>query len=136
MHALLQRVAPLMVADPTQPELAPFLESLSASAVLARIAAPNYRHFIAESGAGLLGYVALRDGQHLHHLFVQPEFHRRGIGRLLWQHILPLTGQAPITVNSSLFAVPTYRSFGFEPHGEPQLKSHPPYVPMVHPGGI
>lgn len=117
------------------PGAAAFLESLKAPAVAARLTAPNYVHFIAESGVDLRGYISLRDGRHLYHLFVKPGFQGQGIGRLLWQQVLAITGQQAITVNSSLPAVPVYRSFGFASAGEPQLDRVPPFVPLVYAGG-
>lgn len=133
--SLLRKVAPLLAPDPTAPGAAAFLESLESPAVAARLAAPNFLHFLAESGPDLLGYIALRDGQHLYHLFVQPEHHGQGIARLLWHHMLNATDRRPITVNSSLPAVPVYGSFGFVPAGEPQLHCCPPYVPLVYAAG-
>ncbi|WP_460709495.1 GNAT family N-acetyltransferase [Lysobacter terrae] len=133
--ALLRTVVPLILPDPTAPEAASFLASFEAPAVAERLAAPNYIHLIAESGRDLRGYIALRDGQHLYHLFVRPEFHGQGISRLLWQHLLQVAAPRALTVNSSLLAVPVYRSFGFVPNGEPQLHCCPPYVPMLYAGG-
>ena len=111
--ALLQGMVPLLVPDLAMPGAAAFLESLEAPAVAARLTAPNYIHFIAESGGDLRAYISLRDGRHLYHLFVKPGFQGQGIGRLLWQRVLAVAGQQLITVNSSLPAVPVYRSFGF-----------------------
>lgn len=63
---------------------------------------------------------------------VYPMFHRQGIGRLLWQHLLQATGSRTITVRSGLAAVLVYRSFGFTPIGEPQLNCCPAYLPMEY----
>src|SRR5262245_24857045 len=106
--ALLHAVAPLIVPDPTVAEAATFLQSFEELAVANRLAAPNYLHWMAEQGPDLLGYIALRDGQHLYHLFVHPRFHGQGIGRLLWRHLLHVAGPRAFTVNSSLLAVPVY----------------------------
>ena len=133
--ALLQAVTPLIVPDPTDPNATQFLESLREPAVSDRLTAKNYFHLVAERGADFGGYIATRDGSHLYHLFVRPELHGRGIGRLLWQHLLSSSGPGPYTVNSTISAVPVYRSFGFVPSGEPQLHSCPPYVPMAYVGG-
>lgn len=129
---LLRVITPLVIPDPTVPEAAKFLESFEGPSVTARLNAANYCYFVAEEGTELRGYIALRDGQHLYHLFVHPMFHRQGIGRLLWQHLLQATGSRTITVRSSLAAVPVYRSFGFTPSGEPQLRRCPAYLPMEY----
>ena len=58
---------------------------------------------------------------HLFHLFVAAAHQRIGIARALWEQARQLSLRAgPIaefTVNSSLNAVPVYRSFGFVPAG-------------------
>lgn len=131
---LLRIAVPLFLPDPVPPSAAKFLESIEAPSVTARLSAANYIYFVAECGAELRGYIALRDGQHLYHLFVHPMFHRQGIGRLLWQHMRQITGSRIVTVNSALPAVPAYRSFGFVPNGEPQLRCCPSYLPMVYVG--
>ena len=117
------------------PGAAAFLESLEAAAVATRLTDPDYLHFIAESGGNLCGYISLRDGRHLYHLFVKPGFHGQGVARQLWQQVLAVAGQQAITVSSSLSAVPVYRSFGFTCAGEPQLDRVPPFVPLVYVGG-
>lgn len=133
--ALLRAVTPLLVPDPSDPEAALFLESLREPAVAERLMAPNYFHLVAERGPDFCGYIATRDRSHLYHLFVLPELHGQGIGRLLWRHLLRLRGPGPYTVNSSVSAVSVYRNFGFVPSGEPQLHRCPPYVPMTYAGG-
>ena len=133
--ALLRAVTPLIVPGPVDPNAIPFLQSLQEPAVSERLMARNYLHWVAERGAEFGGYIATRDGSHLYHLFVRPELHGQGIGRLLWQHLLRINGPGPYTVNSTISAVPVYRSFGFVRSGEPQLHSCPPYVPMAYVGG-
>lgn len=65
--------------------------------------------------AGVIGFMLAR--AHLYHLFVAESHHRRGVGRRLWEHAIQKcrgdihTGA--VTVNSSRYAVPFYRSLGF-----------------------
>jgi ribosomal protein S18 acetylase RimI-like enzyme len=133
--ALLQAVTPLVVPDQANPDVAQFLESFKQAAVADRLASPSYSHWVAERGANFCGYIATRDRSHLYHLFVQPDLHGQGVGRLLWQHLLRVGGPGPYTVNSTVSAVGVYRSFGFVPSGEPQFHRCPPYVPMAYAGG-
>lgn len=128
-------MAPTLVPDQAAPEAASFLDSLEAPAIVSRLRAPNFIHLIAEQENHLQGYISLRDGQHLYHLFVHIESQGQGIARLLWRHLLQVAGPGPITVNSSLPAVPVYRSFGFVASGEPQLQCCPPFEPMVYARG-
>jgi|SRR5690606_15214568 len=132
---LLQAVTPLVVPDRSDPEAMKFLESFSQAAVADRLAAPCYSHWVAECGPDFCGYIATRDRSHLYHLFVRPDLHGQGIGRLLWQHLLRVGGPGPYTVNSTVSAVGVYRSFGFVPSGELQSHRCPPYVPMAYTGG-
>lgn len=53
------------LADPASPGLKPFLDTLTPAATAARIVAPDYDYYVAESGAGICGVAALRDGSHL-----------------------------------------------------------------------
>ncbi|GAA0722541.1 GNAT family N-acetyltransferase [Dokdonella soli] len=104
---------------PDQPE--PAAETLRAwmapDAVAARIAA-GHRHHLAEIGSALAGVVATRDNAHMHLLFVDTPFQRRGLARTLWQSALAACVEAArperITVNASAFAVPMYLRLGFE----------------------
>ena len=64
----------------------------------------------------LVGVAAIRDNQHCYHLFVAPEYHKKGIAGLLWQYLKAeavATGTVSFTVNSSIYAVPVYEKFGF-----------------------
>lgn len=133
--ALLHSVTHLMVPEPTAPDAIRFLDSSREPAVIERLAAPNFRHLVAERDGKFCGYIAMRDGSHLYHLFVRPELHGQGIARFLWQQILSGDGPGRYTVNSSVPAVGVYRNFGFVTSGEPQLHCHPPYVPMMYTAG-
>ena len=135
IRTLLRAVTPLLVPDQPDPDAIPFLESLKGPAVSDRLASPSYFHLVAERCADFSGYIATRDGSNLYHLFVRPELHGQGIGRLLWQHLLRIGGPGPYTVNSTVHAVAVYRSFGFVPSSEPELHRCPPYAPMVYSGG-
>ena len=103
---------------PDQPDGAAekLLAWMAADALVGRIAA-GHRHHVAEIGAVLAGVVATRDNAHLHLLFVDTPFQRRGIARALWQTALAACVDAArpesITVNASAFAVPAYRRLGF-----------------------
>ena len=62
------------------------------------------------------GMIALRENSHISLLFVRGEFHRQGIGRMLYaeakKHALA-SGTKIITVNASEFGLPFYRAMGF-----------------------
>ena len=70
----------------------------------------------------------------LFHLFVDPAYQRKGLGRKLWELLRDRAIQAAHSgafgVSSSLVAVPVYERFGFEVTGERIDKNGGAYVPM------
>lgn len=135
MHALLQRALVQVLPDPTLPGSEALLESMAFAAVAARLSAPDYLHLVACHDGRLQGYIALRDGSHLYHLFVDPLFQQHGVARLLWQALLNASGATRVTVNSSLLAVPVYQRFGFVVDGAPQVDRVPACQPMLYQAG-
>ena len=87
--------------------------------------------FGAWEGQELLGVLAA-EGSHIALFFVDPAFHRQGIGRLLFQAYLAEGGWGRVTVHSSPYAVEVYRQLGFFPTAEEQLSPDGiRYTPMV-----
>ena len=56
-----------------------FLKTVSAPALASYIADPRFAYFKAVENGTLAGVVAVRDGSHLYHLFVDASFQRRGL---------------------------------------------------------
>lgn len=110
------------------------LASMTPEATAERLAG-GYRYHVAESGAGrLLGVVAIREPQHLYHLFVDDAAQRGGLARALWNlarnDLFATNGALPITVNASRLAVPVYRRLGFAAEGAEQINGGIPSTPM------
>ena len=81
----------------------------------------------------LIGIIAMREeGRHVALFFVDGSFHKRGIGRSLWNTVLESNISDTITVNSSLFAVPVYEKLGFVQNGAAQEEAGIRYVPMEY----
>jgi GNAT superfamily N-acetyltransferase len=94
-----------------------FLRHTSKSALLRR-RRRNQLLVVAEQGHTIAGVIAVRKGNHVSLLFVAPEFHRRGIGTLLFGKALELMKDTipdlcSVTVNSSAYALPFYKGLGF-----------------------
>jgi GNAT superfamily N-acetyltransferase len=75
---------------------------------------------VAASRGVVLGVIAVRSGNHVSLLFVEPAVHRQGVGRRLFSEALArMRTRQPdldcVTVNASDFAIPFYRALGFEP---------------------
>jgi ribosomal protein S18 acetylase RimI-like enzyme len=132
VSALAVALAPYFFSNPPLPGAEGFLATLSTEAMAERISAPTYRYFLAENGAGLSGFIALRDVSHIYHLFVKPDAQRQGTARSLWEHARDSAGHCRFTVNSSLGAVAVYERFGFVATDGPQTRNGLVFVPMVY----
>ena len=109
--------------DPSGAGAEKYLASVSLQAEREYLASERYRYLLAYSDSQLAGFIAIRDGSHVFHLFVERSHQRQGIARRLWERALcelcaPSDGG--LTVNSSLSAIPVYQAFGFIPTGSIQ----------------
>ena len=132
ISTLIAKVAHHFMLDPSGRGAERFLEGIKPQAILGYIAGPNYHYLVAVSDTEVVGAVALRDGRHLFHLFVAPDWQRQGIARALWS--AATKGLAPdleaFTVNSSPNAVAVYEKFGFTPTGPRTEMNGIAFVPM------
>jgi GNAT superfamily N-acetyltransferase len=111
-----------------------FLDSVTPLAVEKNILDARFNYLVAYSGPTLAGVIAVRDLQHVHHLFVAPEFHRRGIAARLWERAkadaVNAGNKHGFYVRSSEYAVPFYERFGFRTAGPRAEKDGIVFVPM------
>jgi GNAT superfamily N-acetyltransferase len=115
---LLRRAAEACFLHESTPEdAAGFLAQHDAAGLRRNLDAGFVYHAAIVDGV-LAGFIGVRGGTHVFHLFVDAAYQRRGIARALWEAgraaaLVP--GHAGVfTVNSSNFAVPFYESLGFE----------------------
>ena len=124
--------------DPSGTGAERFLASVSVQAEREYLASPRYRYLLAFSDSEFAGFIAIRDSSHLFHLFVGRAHQRQG--SLLWQQALrevcAPNSEGVFTVNSSLSAVPVYRSFGFAPAGSMQSVEGISFLPMRRPASL
>jgi GNAT superfamily N-acetyltransferase len=111
-----------------------YLASVSQEAERQYLQSSRYAYLVAELKGQVIGFIAMRDRTHLFHLFVAAVHQRSGIASALWeqarQQSLRAGPIAAFTVNSSLNAVPVYRSFGFVPAGEVVQAHGIAFLPM------
>ena len=123
--------------DPSGTGAEHYLASVSVQAEREYLASERYRYLLAFSGSQLAGFIAIRDGSHLFHLFVERAHQRQGVARLLWERALrelcARSSEGAFTVNSSLSAVPVYQAFGFAPAGSLQSLDGISFLPMRRP---
>jgi GNAT superfamily N-acetyltransferase len=123
--------------DPSGTGAEEYIASVSVQAEREYLASERYRYFLAYADSQLAGFIAIRDGSHLFHLFVERAYQRQGIARRLWQRALEELcvpgSDSGFTVNSSLSAVPVYQAFGFVPAGSIQSIHGISFLPMCRP---
>ena len=123
--------------DPSGAGAEEYLASVSVQAEREYLASERYRYLLAYSDSHLAGFIAIRDGSHLFHLFVARSHQRQGIARCLWERALEKLcapgSDGGFTVNSSLSAVPVYQVFGFVPAGLIQSMHGISFLPMQRP---
>lgn len=106
------------------------------AAALRRLVGEGYAYHVAEADGQVAGFIAVRERRHVYHLFVAAQFHRRGIGRALWDHARAIAmasgAEGVFTVNASNYAVPMYESLGFVRAAPMQCKNGLEFNPMVY----
>jgi GNAT superfamily N-acetyltransferase len=135
--ALIDSFQSELTDDPSGTGAEKYLASVSVQAEREYLTSERYGYLLAYSDSQLTGFIAIRDGSHLFHLFVERSHQRQGIGRLLWERALEELcapgSDGDFTVNSSLRAVPVYQAFGFVPAGPPQSLHGISFLPMRRP---
>ena len=81
-------------------------------------------------GEKLVGVLCMRAPQHIGGFFVDAVYHRRGIGRRLFEAMRRDYETQVFTVHSSPYAVEVYRRLGFVPTDTEQLTDGLRYTPM------
>ena len=81
-------------------------------------------------GKKLVGVLCMRAPQHIAGFFVDAAYHRRGIGRTLFETMRQDYDRQVFTVHSSPYAVGFYRRLGFVPTQGEQITNGLRYTPM------
>ena len=94
-----------------------------------RIFSDEYEHFVYVIENKIVGFITIKNKNHLFHLFVDKKYHKKGIAKELWNYIKAHYDVSNMSVNASLFSTKIYESFGFKISGEESeylgLKYHP-----------
>ena len=83
----------------------------------------------------IVGMIAVKDFVHISLLFVDKHYHRQGIARSLFDHIIQICKEKNpslkmITVNSSPYAVDVYHKLGFSNVSSEQVVDGIKFTPM------
>jgi len=130
ISALIVSLSHYFLSEPNSPEIGPFLKTLTPAATAERIGSDTFSCFVAEIEHEICGVMAVRNKNHVYHLFVQSQMHRKGIARALWEYVRTQFETEAFTVNSSLYAVPIYERLGFKVVKQPQNADGLVFVPM------
>jgi GNAT superfamily N-acetyltransferase len=134
ISALIHSVAHYFTVKPDGSGADEFLTTISPEAISRYISGANFQYLAGFVDQALVGVVAVRDNKHLYHLFVSPQFQRRGYAKALWKaamdKAIELGNPGEFTVNSTPFAAPVYESFGFEALGPKVETKGIAYIPM------
>jgi GNAT superfamily N-acetyltransferase len=116
--AVLRRAAETFILHESTPEDAAAFLAEQDEARLRSNLDEGYVYHAAIVDGVLAGFIGVRGGTHVYHLFVDAAYQRRGIARALWDaaRAAALVPGHPgvFTVNASNVAVPFYASVGFE----------------------
>lgn len=94
-----------------------FLSSLSLTEFENRFSSKEFKNFVVEIDAEIVGYIAIKGNSNLYHLFVAQAFQGNGIAKQLWLHAIKFLNAPIITLRSSIYAVPVYKKWGFVEFG-------------------
>lgn len=83
-------------------------------------------------GERLVGVLCMRVPRHIAYFFVDSAYHRRGIGKRLFEAMRQDYARQEFTVNSSPYAVDIYRHLGFVPAEEEQTVDGIRFTPMKY----
>ena len=111
-----------------------FNQTLQDSSFRDRFTSIEYRNYVAEVDGIVVGYISIKKGFHLYHLFVSPNYHNQGIAKSLWQFCVDELKIQSCTVRSSLYAIPVYSKFGFITTDDVAYKDGIGFQPMLYTG--
>ncbi|MEG1847547.1 MAG: GNAT family N-acetyltransferase [Lachnospiraceae bacterium] len=94
----------------------------------------TYQLMVAVCQTKIVGLISVRDMMHISLLFVDEQYHKRGIGRALIQamgnYLMQEEGIVKMTVNSSPYAIGFYHTLGFHDLKVKQEEDGISYTPM------
>jgi len=132
---LLKVLARQFIVHESTPEgAATFLRENDERAI-GRYVAIGHVYHVAEREGKIAGFIAVRDCNHLFHMFFDVQWQRQGVGRQLWEvartAAMAASGSGAFTVNASNFAVPVYQALGFVRTAPMQVLKGLFYNPMA-----
>lgn len=112
-----------------------FMGFILPDSILKRKNSDRYFLITAKDNDKIVGMIEIRDYNHVCLLFVNKDYHNKGIAKQLYALSLEKCKKLKkdlieIEVNSSRYAVPVYEKLGFKKTGEEQIKDGILFIPM------
>ena len=107
-----------------------FSNTLDISEFERRLSNTEYANYVYLYSGKIVGYISIKDNSHLYHLFVSEKHHGQGISKLLWEHAIAHSSSKVYTLQSSIYAIPIYKKFGFVEVGGTVVKEGISFQPM------
>ena len=90
-------------------------------------------YYGAFDGQKLIGLIGIRtELEHICFFFVDGQYHRQGVGTMLFNYLLENYKGNIMTVNSSPFGVSFYKRLGFTPTEEEKIINGIRFTPMIY----
>jgi len=96
-----------------------------------RLKSKEFKNVVYIINEKIVGYISIKNKNHIYHLFVASEHQNKGVAKVLWENIHKINNESTYTVRSSLCAVPVYESFGFKKTSSITKKDNVKYQEMV-----
>ncbi len=123
----------LLVDDFDDDGLEFFLRSVEAKSIREYMD-QGFPYLVAEENSEIIGVIAIKDYSHMFHLFVDKSHHKRGIAKMLWDEMrrysLERGNRGFFTLNSTTYALPVYKRWGFEITSKAKSAYGIRYTPM------
>ena len=114
--------------------VAEFKAFIEPAFITGKMASGEFHLWSAFENEKIVGVIAIKPPLHISLLFVDKQYHRRGIARKLFETVIndkSIAGEhTAVTVNSSPYAVEIYRRLGFEPTDTEQTVNGIRFIPM------
>lgn len=109
-----------------------FKEDISKNSFEKRLKDSNYEHYIYIIDKKIVGFITIKEKNHLYHLFVDKAFHKKGIAKKLFESVKTNIDVTNMKVNASLYSIAVYEALGFTKNSNQENYQGLDYQPMIY----
>jgi len=107
-----------------------FMQFIEPSAIKDMLTQGKIHFWTCEDNGKVIGVLAGENSGYINLLFVNRQYHRKGVARRLLDMMIEQFNLSEITVKSSRYAVEIYRKLGFTETGGEQIVNGIRFIPM------